>query len=177
MIVGVRPVVADDAAAIAAIYAPHVLHGHVTFEETAPDATEMARRIAGARRPWLVAADGGAVLGYAYASALHPRAAYRWAVETSIYIGDHAQGRGIGRRLYEALLATLEQQGFTQALARIALPGAASVALHQALGFNPIGVERAVGYKHGRWIDVGLWQRALARPGEPPREPRAYAEP
>jgi phosphinothricin acetyltransferase len=167
----IRAATPADAHAIAAIYAPHVLHGHVTFEESVPDAEEMARRIAGARHSWLVMTEDDAVLGYAYASALHPRAAYRWAVETSIYIASHAQGRGVGRHLYEALLQALERRGFTQALARIALPGEASVALHRALGFTAIGVERAVGYKHGRWIDVGLWQRALAEPDDPPRAP------
>ena len=173
----IRAAVPADAGAIAAIYAPHVLAGHVSFEEDAPDAAVMARRIDGIRYPWLVAAEGDALLGYAYASALHPRAAYRWTVETSIYVADAAQGRGVGRTLYGALLATLERQGFTQALARIALPGNASVRLHEALGFTAVGVERAVGYKGGRWIDVGLWQRALATPGDPPPEPRRITDP
>ena len=124
----------------------------------------------------MVAAEGDALLGYGYASPMHARAAYRWAVETSIYVADAAQGRGVGRTLYGALLATLERQGFTQALARIALPGGASVRLHEALGFAAIGVERAVGYKGGRWIDVGLWQRALATPGDPPAEPRRVTD-
>ena len=165
-----------DAEAIAAIYAPHVLAGHVSFEEDAPDAAEMARRMDGVRYPWLVAAEGDAPLGYAYASALHPRAAYRWTVETSIYVADRAQRRGVGRRLYGALLNTLERQGFTQAVARIALPGGASVALHEALGFTAMDVERAVGYKGGRWIDVGLWRRALAAADNPPAEPRRFAD-
>lgn len=172
----IRVATSGDAKAIAAIYAPHVLTGHATFEEDAPDAAAMARRIDGVRYPWLVAEDGGALLGYAYASALHPRAAYRWAVETSVYVADGVQRRGVGRVLYGALLDTLERQGFTQAVARIALPGAASAALHEALGFSAISVERAVGYKNGRWIDVGLWQRALAAAGDPPAEPRRVAD-
>ena len=161
---------------IAAIYAPHVTGGHVSFEEDAPDAAAMARRIDGVRYPWLVATERDAPIGYAYASAFHPRAAYRWTVETSAYVAGHAQRRGVGRVLYVELLDGLARQGFAQAVARIALPGAGSAALHQALGFDAVGVERAVGFKHGRWIDVGLWQRALATPADPPAEPRGVTD-
>lgn len=175
----IRAGVAADAGAIAAIYAPHVTDGAVSFEEAAPDAAAMAARMAasGGRLPWLVATDpDGAVLGYAFAVPFAARAAYRWTVETGIYLADAAQGRGIGRELYGALIETLARQGYAQAVARIALPGAASEALHRALGFTPIGVERGVGYKLGAWRDVALWQRALAPSAIPPAEPRAFAE-
>ena len=168
----VRPARPDDAAAIAAIYAPHVTDGVVSFELVAPDAAEMARRMtASPLHPWLVGDEDGHVLAYAYAAPFATRDAYRWAVETTIYVADGAQGRGVGRHLYQALLATLTAQGFTQALARIALPNPASVGFHEALGFRAVGVEQAVGWKAGRWIDVARWQRALATATHPPVPP------
>lgn len=174
----IRAARSADADTIAAIYAPHVLVGIASFEEEAPDATAMARRMTAAdgRHPWLVAEDGqDGVVAYAYAAPFHSRAGYRWTVETSVYVADAAQGRGIGTHLYTALLDGLSVHGFTQAVARIALPGAASVALHEATGFTLTGIQRAVDYKHGRWIDVGLWQRPLATPADPPAEPRQPA--
>ncbi len=163
----IRAARAGDAAAIAAVYGPHVTDGIVSFELDPPDAAEMARRMAAgdARHPWLVAEEDGAVLGYAYASSFRSRAAYDRAVETTVYVAADAQGRGIGRALYGELLARLAGAGFTQAVAVIALPNDASVRLHERLGFAPIGVNPAVGYKDGRWIDVGMWQRALVGPG------------
>jgi phosphinothricin acetyltransferase len=111
--------------------------------------------------PWLVAEDGASVVGYAYGHRFAPRAAYAWSVETSIYVGDGARGRGVGRALYDALLALLAAQGYRQAFAGIALPNPASVALHESVGFTPVGAYRDVGYKFGAWHDVGWWQRAL----------------
>lgn len=175
----IRAAVAADAGAIAAIYAPHVTDGAVSFEEAAPDAAAMAARMAasGGRLPWLVAVgDSETVLGYAFAVPFAARAAYRWTVETGIYLAEAAQGRGLGRELYGALIETLARQGYAQAVARIALPADASEALHRALGFTRIGVERGVGYKLGAWRDVALWQRALAPSAIPPAEPRAFAE-
>lgn len=162
----VRPALPEDAAAIAAVYAPYVTDGVVSFEFDPPDAAEMTRRMSagGERHPWLVAEEGGRVLAYAYASSFRSRAAYDRAVETTVYVAGDAQGRGIGRALHHELLARLTAAGFTQAIAIIALPNDASVRLHERLGFAPIGVNPAVGWKHGRWIDVGMWQRALARP-------------
>lgn len=167
----------EDGAAIAAIYGPHVVNGHVSFETEPPDAAAMRGRMAASDGlyPWLVAAsDDGRVLGYAYASRFRDRAAYRFAVETTIYLAPDAQRRGVGRLLYAALLDTLIAQGFTQAIGLIALPNPASVALHEALGFHQVGVTRTVGYKHGCWIDVGLWQRALGDQPTPPEEPRSF---
>jgi L-amino acid N-acyltransferase YncA len=163
-----------DAAAIAAIYAPHVLDGTATFELVPPDTHQMMARMAagGGLYPWLVAEDGGSVLGYAYAAPFHSREAYRWAVETSVYVAPRAQGRGVGRALYGALLDGLTAQGFTLAVGRLALPNPASVALHEAMGFRAAGVLPGAGYKFGQWIDVGLWQRALAVPADPPAEPQ-----
>ena len=168
----IRPARPDDAGAIAAIYAPHVLDGIATFELTPPDEPEIARRMAAAEgRPWLVDEDGGRVTGYAYAAAYHVRAAYRWTVATTIYLAPDAVGRGTGRALYAALIHALTACGYAQAVALVSRPNPASEALHAALGFRLAGVIERAGYKHGRWIDVGHWQRALADPGDPPLEP------
>lgn len=164
-----------DAAAILAIYAPYVTDSAVSFETEPPSLDEIRSRIeAGADLyPWIVASDEAeAVLGYASATAFRARPAYRYVVETSVYLAPAAQGHGLGQQLYRALLATLEAQGFTQAIAAVTLPNPASVALHEALGFERAGIYRQVGYKLGEWHDVGLWQRALAPATDPPLQPR-----
>jgi phosphinothricin acetyltransferase len=177
--VRLRAAAPDDAAAIAAIYAPYVAASAASFENEPPDARAMAERIAagGDLYPWIVAEDdGGALAGYAYASAFRPRPAYRYAVETSVYLSQNQVGAGLGRRLYASLIATLEAQGFAQAIGAITLPNGASVRLHQLLGFVEAGVYRQVGYKLGAWHDVGLWQRSLAAPADPPQEPKPLRE-
>ena len=169
---------AGDAAAIAAIYAPFVVDSAASFETEAPSIAEVGARIAGGGElyPWFVALDeAGAVAGYAYACAFRARPAYRFAVETSVYVAADAHGRGIGRRLYETLLPLLEAQGFTQAIAAITMPNAPSVKLHERLGFALAGTYRDVGYKLGAWRSVALWQRALAPRVDPPPEPRPFA--
>ena len=170
----IRLAAADDSAALAAIYAPYVTETIVSFETDAPDAAEMADRIAagGDLYPWLVAEEDGALLGYASASRFRPREAYRFSVETSVYLAPAAIGHGTGRRLYRTLLETLSAQGFTQAIGAITLPNPASVALHEALGFVHAGTYNEVGYKLGGWHSVGLWQRALAPPADPPADPK-----
>lgn len=170
----------DDAASIAGIYAPHVLTGVVSFETEAPDTRTMRRRMEGddGFYPWLVATNGDehGVLAYAYATRFRERAAYRWVVETAIYVAGSVQGQGVGRLLYAALIDTLRAQGFTQAIGAIALPNDHSIALHEAVGFRRAGFFREVGYKHGRWIDVGYWQCALNDAIGNPSEPRSFAE-
>lgn len=165
-----------DAAAVAAVYAPYVRETAISFEEEAPDATEMARRIrrTTASLPWLVAEDEGAVVGYAYAAAHRERAAYRWAADVSVYVASTAQRRGVGRALYTALLRDLRGRGTRTVWAGTTLPNAPSVALHEAMGFRPVGVYRAVGWKHGAWHDVGWWGLDLAdgRDDPPPPGPR-----
>jgi phosphinothricin acetyltransferase len=172
--VKLRPATPDDAAAIALIYAPYVTASAVSFEVDPPDAAEVRVRIesGGDLYPWIVGLGAsGEIAGYAYASAFRPRPAYRYAVETSVYVAAGAQGQGLGGKLYRALIETLEAQGFAQAIAAISLPNDASVRLHEALGFTPAGAYRQVGYKLGGWWDVGLWQRALGPAANPPREP------
>jgi phosphinothricin acetyltransferase len=177
--VRLRAATPDDAAAIAEIYAPFVTASAVSFETDPPGAQAMRARIeaGGGLYPWLVAEGDGRILGYAYAAKFRDRPAYRFAVETSVYLHPDAAGRGFGRRLYEPLLAMLETQGFTQAIAAITLPNEASVRLHERLGFERAGTYRQVGWKLGTWHDVGLWQKALARAETPPREPIAPPPP
>ena len=173
----VRAARPGDADAIVAIYAPYVREGTVSFETEVPDAAAIAERMTAAAPlfPWLLAEEGGEALGYAYASQFSPRGAYRWAAETTVYIAGDAHGRGVGRRLYGALLATLGAQGFTQAIGRIALPNPPSVALHRRLGFHEAGVLREIGWKAGRWVDVGYWQCALGEGDRVPQEPQPFA--
>jgi L-amino acid N-acyltransferase YncA len=172
----IRLAKAKDAGAIAAIYRPYVQGTHFTFEEVPPDAAEIAARMGNPIHPWLVADEDGRVLGYASTSPMRNRAAYRWSVETGIYLAPDVQGRGIGRQLLDAHLNLLERQGFVTAIAGIALPNEASVALHEKLGFTLSGIERGVGFKLGQWVDVGRWQRDLAPRVNIPAEPRPAAE-
>ena len=145
-----------DGAAVAAIYAPVVRDTAISFEADPPSASEMAGRIAATlpRFPYLIAEDDGRVLGYAYAGPHRARAAYAWSVEASVYVAAEARGRGVGRRLYEALFAILRTQGVASVYAGATLPNDASVGLHRAMGFADVGVFPRVGYKHGAWHDV-----------------------
>ena len=153
-----------DADGIAAIYAPVVSDTAISFEIDPPKPEEMARRIgtALATYAWLVAELDRAVIGYAYAGRHRDRAAYRWSVDVSVYVDAHKQRGGAGRALYEKLIAILRTQGFHSAFAGIALPNAASVGLHEAVGFKPVGIYRDVGFKNDRWHDVGWWRLALS---------------
>ena len=173
-----RLATAEDAAAIAALYAPYVSDTIISFETDAPDAAEIAARIAriGRQYPWLVASSGGRVVGYAYACENRARLAYRWSVDTAVYLDPSAQRKGIGSGLYRRLFALLRAQGYVNAFAGISLPNAASVALHEAMGFAPIGIYRNVGYKLGAWRDVGWWQLALCEPSQQAIEPLTIGE-
>ena len=179
--IAIRAATPEDAGAIAAIYAPHVLSGTVSFEIDPPDARAMRTRMAASDGlyPWVVATNGdatGGVIGYAYATRFRDRPAYKYVVETSIYMADVAQGQGAGRLLYDALIDTLRAQGFVHALGAIALPNDASIKLHESVGFRRAGVYREVGFKHGQWIDVGFWQAKLNDPTVPPVEPRKFSD-
>ena len=171
----VRLATEDDAAAIAAIYAPIVASTFTSFETEEPTADEMRRRVRATleKYPWLVAAEGDAVLGYAYASRHRERAAYQWSVDVSVYVDASARGRGVGKLLYRDLFARLRSQGFVNAYAGIALPNDASVRLHESLGFTKVGVYENVGFKLGAWRDVGWWQLSLREPPPSPDAPRA----
>ena len=174
--VKIRTATALDAPAVAAIYAPLVEGTSISFESVAPEAAEMRERITATLTtlPWLVGEDAqGFVCGYAYAGAHRARPAYRWSVDVTVYVRADARGCGVGRALAKALLEELTALGYAQAFAGIALPNAASVALHESLGFEAIGIYRRVGWKLGAWRDVGWWQRAL-RDDAPPAEPRPF---
>jgi len=163
-----------DAAACAAIYAPHVRAGTASFEEEPPSAGDMAGRIAAISRthPWLVAERDGVITGYAYASAHHDRPAYRWAADVAVYVDSGRRRGGVGRELYEGLLPLLARQRLHIACAGVTLPNDASVALHEAVGFEPVGIYRSIGFKGGAWHDVGWWQARLRPAGDaPPEEP------
>jgi L-amino acid N-acyltransferase YncA len=166
----------EDAAGVAAVYAPVVETTAISFEYEAPSVDEMRRRIEqiSLSHPWLIA-DDGAVAGYAYGAPYAARDSYRWSVAVSVYLRADLRGQGVGRRLYRALLGLLELQGFRQAFAGITLPNEASVGLHEAMGFTLVGVAQRVGYKLGSWHDVGQWQRALAIADGPPSEPTQIA--
>lgn len=175
----IRQATPADAAAVAAIYAPYVEDTTVTFELDPPTPTQMGERIASALRAhdWLVLEERGddgrdMIAGYAYAGEFKSRAAYRWSCEVSVYLERGRRRTGAGRALYEALLPRLAARGYRQAVAGMTLPNDASMGLHTALGFEPVGVFRAVGWKHGQWHDVAFAQRPLVIAPDPPAEPR-----
>ncbi|MFZ3032733.1 MAG: arsinothricin resistance N-acetyltransferase ArsN1 family B [Parvibaculum sp.] len=173
----VRVARVEDARAIAEIYAPYVRDTVISFEYVPPDEAEMARRLAKvqASLPWLVFEEGGEVLGYAYAGAHRERAAYQWSVDAGIYIGPRAHRRGVGRALYAHLFACLTLQGYHRVYGGITLPNAASVGLHEACGFTPVGIYRQVGFKFGGWHDVGWWGLELGA-SSAPRVPAVFTE-
>ncbi|MGP9819158.1 GNAT family N-acetyltransferase [Salinarimonas sp. NSM] len=171
--VHVRPSEARDVPSITRIYAHAVLHGRGTFELVPPDEDEMRRRRAAlvdAGHAYLVAESEGRVVGYAYAGAYRPRAAYASTVESSVYVDPDRRGHGIGRLLVSRLIALAEAAGYRQMVAVVGdSDNHASIALHEGLGFSRIGVLRAVGWKHERWVDTVLMQRSLgAGAGAPP---------
>lgn len=160
-----------DAAALLEIYAPYVSDTTVSFELEVPDVATFARRIEQALRThaWLVAENGAGPLGYAYGSTHRSRAAYRFAVEVSVYVAQARQGEGVGSRLYAALFERLRRRGYFRAYGGVTLPNDPSIAFHRALGFEPVGEYRRVGFKHGRWHDVSWWSLDLQE-GDPGRE-------
>jgi L-amino acid N-acyltransferase YncA len=165
-----------DAEAIAAIYAPYVRDTAISFEEVPPSAAEMARRLRSTLEtyPYLVFDDGKGVLGYAYGSLHRSKPAYRWSVETTVYVAAEAHGRGIGRTLYARLIDLLMRQGFHSAFAGITLPNEKSVALHEAMGFVHLGTFAEIGFKLGEFRDVSWWRRSLAQ-GKPQRDPIPFS--
>lgn len=162
----IRPASPEDAPALAGIYGWHVLHGLGTFEETPPDAAEMAARLAAvmdAGLPWRVAEAGGHMVGYACARPYIARSGYRHTCEDSVFVAPEAQGAGVGRRLLAEIIALCSGPGGRRQM--LALIGdsanTASIRLHTGLGFRPAGRLDSVGHKHGHWLDVVLMQRAL----------------
>lgn len=172
----IRLATEHDADQIRAIYAPFCDDSSPTsFETQAPDGDEMRRRIAKtlARHPWLVCDRGGEVLGFVYAGTHRERAAYAWSADVSVYVRDGLRRSGVGRALYTSLFQALRLQGYYNAFAGITLPNPGSVGLHEALGFEPVGTYRDVGYKGGRWHDVAWWRLPLLDPTPAPSPPIA----
>lgn len=171
----IRLALPEDAPAVASIYAPFCTDTPVSFEMAAPSVDEMAQRIRGItdRLPWLVMEHEQNIGGYVYASQHRERAAYQWAVDVTAYIAPDYRGKGIGRALYTTLFDILVQQGYFIACAGITLPNAASVGLHHAMGFEPAGIYRGVGYKLGAWHDVAWYTLALQPQQADPTPPRA----
>jgi L-amino acid N-acyltransferase YncA len=159
----IRAAAADDAAACAAIYAPFVTDSWVSFELTPPDSGEMAERIAthGVSYGWQVAEIDGALAGYAYGSPHRTREAYQTSCDVAVYVDPAFARQGVGKALYGRLFPALKERGFHASYAGIALPNDASIGLHEAMGFVPVGIYREVGWKMDGWRDVGWWQRLL----------------
>lgn len=159
----IRPAQVSDSAAMAEIYNDYVLNTTISFEVEAISAQQMQQRLEQyPHLPWLLACDGqGNILGYAYASPWKPRHAYRYTVETSVYLARAAHGRGLGSRLYTRLLQELSEMGMHSAIAGIAQPNPASVALHEKMGFQQVARFAEAGFKFGDWIDMGYWQKML----------------
>jgi phosphinothricin acetyltransferase len=165
----IRLATVADAEQVQAIYAPYC-RTPISFETEPPGVEEMRGRLAKvlAQYPWLVCEQDGEVLGYVYAGQHRERASYRWSVDTTVYVRQGRQRRGVGRALYTALLAVLPLQGYVNAYDGVTLPNPASVGLHEAVGFRPVGVYQQVGFKCGKWHDVAWYQRPLqSRPDEP----------
>jgi L-amino acid N-acyltransferase YncA len=163
----IRTASPKDADDILAIYAPYIARTAISFEEQPPSVDEMASRIENSHL-WLVAEEDSRITGFAYATRFHPRPAYRWSTEVSIYLADGARGRGLGSRLLRELLDGLRARGFVNAFAGTTLPNPASVALFESFGFEKVAHQRKVGFKLGAWHDVGWWQLHLRDPRAPP---------
>jgi L-amino acid N-acyltransferase YncA len=174
----IRHALPTDAQAIVDIYSPYVVSSAISFEVEAPGCDEMARRIQSRLGvlPWLVSDEGGVVQGYAYAAPHGERAAYRWSVDVSVYVAASARRCGVGNALYGRLFSILEAQGYFNAYAGIALPNEPSCGLHEAMGFRPVGVYERVGFKFGRWHDVGWWQLRLRESSGDPSDPVPLAQ-
>ena len=174
----IRPAAEADAGAMLGIYAPVVLETAISFELEPPTLTEFQGRIRNTltTTPWLVCEIGESVSGYAYAGPYRTRPAYRWSAETTVYVHTDFRRRGVGRALYSSLFACLRVQGYVGAYAAITLPNPASVALHERMRFTHLGTFCNVGFKLGRWHDVGWWQRALRSSPADPDPPTPFPD-
>jgi L-amino acid N-acyltransferase YncA len=169
----------EDAESILEIYTPVINTTAISFEETPPSVADMAKRIEKIleKHPWIVAVDKNEkILGYAYASPYRDRAAYKWASEVSIYIRDTHQKLGLGKSLYEKLFHIMKKQNIYKSYALIALPNTGSIALHEKMGFQYLCIFKNVGYKLGKWHDVGWWEKTLSRSANAPSEPIKFSD-
>lgn len=169
----IRSVQIEDAKKILEIYGPYVSDSSISFETVLSSLKEIQERIAKTTKsyPWLVYEVDGEVVGYAYACEHRTRKAYQWSVDVAVYVSQSQHRRGIGKTLYQALFQKLRSQGFYNAYAGITLPNPSSIGLHESFGFTPVGVYRSVGFKNGKWHDVGWWQCKLQDHSEQPGNP------
>ena len=178
--IDLRAATPDDAAAIAAIYAPYVVTNAVSFESETPGTKGMRGRMTAhdGIYPWIVAVDSDSdvVLGYAYGKPFRPGPAYRFVTEVAVYSAGELEGKGIKRSLLNSLIGTLIAQNFTQAISTLMTPNDRLIQLYEGVGFRRAGAYREVSYKSGQWNDVGIWQRELADAGTPPDEVKRFAE-
>ncbi len=160
----IRSVEPNDYTSIAKIYKHYILTSIATFEEEVISEGEMQKRILAKTKtyPWFVYEDDNQILGYAYAGTWNPRAAYKQTAEVSIYLSETAVGKGVGSKLYRALIDLLKEQGYHTLIGGISLPNEASVNLHEKFGFEKVAHFKSVGYKFNKWIDVGYWQLMLS---------------
>jgi L-amino acid N-acyltransferase YncA len=165
-----------DAETCLKIYSPYIIDSIVSFEYDVPSVEEYEGRLEKIIRdyPWLVYEEKGVVEGFAYGSCFRTRTAYQWSVETSVYISQKAQGQGVGRKLYGKLFEILVAQGFINAYAGISLPNEQSVKFHETMGFSKVGLYEGVGFKNGKWIDVGFWFKKLKERTQNPKVPARF---
>ena len=163
----IRKVKPTDAQEICEIYNYYILNSVITFEESEVDPEEMRKRITEVTKkyPWIVNEEEGKINGYAYAGRWKERSAYRYSVENTVYVHKDHSGKGIGRELLLRLISDLKDTGIHSVIAGIALPNDASIALHEKTGFIKCGILKEVGYKMGRWVDVGYWIKILNQQG------------
>lgn len=178
MRVKIRLAAEKDAPQILEIYSPIVRLSHISFEHDVPDVSKIAERIVNTLRqyPWLVCEIDARIAGYAYAGAFRSREAYQWTTETTVYVHEDYQRRGVSRALYASLLAILREQGYRSAVGVIALPNPASIRAHETLGFREIGIFRNVGFKAGSWRDTGWWQLDLSPARQRPSPPQTITD-
>ena len=165
----IRSVQFEDAAAMLDIYLPYVRDTHITFETVPPTLDEFQQRIVDKRGkyPWLVCEIDHQIVGYAYADSFRTRAAYAWSVETSVYVRRDICGKGVGKALYSDLLRLLKDQGVVNVIGGMTLPNAPSKKLHEYFGFAQIAIYKDIGFKQGKWWDVGHWHLQLQKPEVP----------
>jgi phosphinothricin acetyltransferase len=165
----IRPATKEDALVISEIYRPYVLDTAISFELEPPSLAEMRKRIIETSEvfPWLVLEEQGTIQGYAYASPFKSRCAYSWSVESTVYVRSGCHRRGVGKKLYQNLLNQLKIRGAVNVIGGISLPNSASVGLHESLGFKQVAQFKDIGFKLGKWWDVGYWQLQLQKPNEP----------
>ena len=173
----IRLATVDDAAGILNIYAPYIDQTSFTFETETPPTAAFAERISSylVNWPWLVCEIDGTIAGYAYATRYRESTAYQWCTDSSVYIHDDFQRRGIAKALYTALFAILEKQGFRNIYAVINLPNERSVSFHESCGFEYFATYEKVGYKLGKWKNVGWWRLVVNDFGMEPAAPITFS--